>query len=69
MLTAIVVVLFLGVILADFIPIGQVPLKEKIIYLLFTAVSFGVLLLYSLNIPLPSPSDGIRHLIDAIFPM
>jgi hypothetical protein len=69
MLTAIVVALFLCIILMDFLPMGKAPLKEKIIYLLLTAVSFGILLLYSLDVPLPSPSDGIRNLIDAIFPM
>ena len=69
MLTAIVVALFLCVILIDFLPMGKSPLKDKIIYLFLTAVSFGVLLLYSLDVPLPSPSDGIRNLIESIFPM
>lgn len=68
MLTAIVVALFLCVILMDFLPMGRAPLKDKIVYLFLTAVSFGVLLLYTLDVPLPSPAEGIRQLIESIFP-
>jgi hypothetical protein len=67
MLTAIVIVLFACVVLVDFRPMSGASAKEKIIYLALMALSFGVLLLYSLDIPVPSPAEGIRNVIDAIF--
>ena len=69
MTTAIVVVLFAFILVKDIFPHWKsTEVKDKIIYCAFMLASFSVLILYTFNIPVPSPTDPIRNLIDAIFP-
>lgn len=51
----IVILLFAGVVFWDYIPVVKAGNKKRTwIYGAFLAVSFCVLLLYSLDVPLPS---------------
>ncbi len=69
MITAIVVVLFAFILAKDFIPhLKSTGTKDKFVYCALMLASFSVLILYTFNIPIPSPSGPIRNLIDAIFP-
>lgn len=69
MLTAIVIVVFLIVIIFDFLPAsGRWSLKERILYLVLFSVSFAVLLLSSLNVQLPSISNAFIAVLKKILP-
>ena len=69
MITIIVVVLFLAIIAADFLPMWKsTGIKEKILYGALMLISFGVLILYTFDVPIPSPTTPIVKLIDALFP-
>lgn len=70
MLTLIVVGL-VGLTLAlDLLPaVKKRPKKETVVYCLLLAVGFCVLLLYSLDIRVPGPSEGISDAVKALFPV
>lgn len=68
MLTAIVLILFLPAMYFDHMTVlKQAEKKEKIIHFSIMLVSFCVLILYSLDISVPSPAGPIINAIDAIF--
>jgi len=68
MLTAIVLALFLLAPLIDGLTIlKRTAKKVKIVYFSLMLVSFCVLMLYSLSIPVPSPAGAITDAIEAIF--
>lgn len=70
MLTTIVIILYIAVILFDFLPTQKEwAVKERIIYWFLLAVSFCVLVLTSLGIHLSGPSEPIRSLIEWAIPM
>ena len=68
MLTTIVIFFYACVILFDFIPQkkGQ-STKESVVYCVLLSVSFCVLMLYSLDIKVPGPSEPIRNVVGALF--
>ncbi len=69
MITLIVAVFFLAIIAVDFLPKWKsMGTKEKILYCVLMLVSFGVLILYTFDVPIPSPAKPIMELIDALFP-
>lgn len=68
MLTAIVLFLFILATLVEFLTVLKHSAKKvKIIHLSLMLVSFGVLMLYSLNITVPSPAEGITQVLETIF--
>ena len=68
MLTAIVLFLFLLVTLYEWTATLKHENKRvKIIHTSIMLVSFCVLMLYSLNVPVPSPSNMIADVLEAIF--
>jgi hypothetical protein len=68
-ITAIVVVLFLIILVTDLRPFWKsTGVKNRIVYCALMAASFCVLFLFTLNIPIPSPTTPIKSLIDALFP-
>jgi FtsH-binding integral membrane protein len=68
MLAAIVVFMFVSVIAYDCLTIlKKTGKREKIIYGCILFVSFAVLILDSLNIALPRPTNMITGVIDALF--
>ena len=69
MLTVIVIVFFISAILMDCLTLLKTmqQKREKAIYYTLMLISFCVLIAYSLNIPVPSPSNGIIKVLDALF--
>ena len=68
MLTVIVLFLFLPVTLYERTKtLKQADKKVKIIHASIMLVSFCVLMLYSLNVSVPSPSAMIKDVVQAIF--
>jgi hypothetical protein len=68
MLTAIALFLFLPVTLYEWkATLKHVDKKVKIIHTSIMLVSFCVLMLYSLDVSVPSPSDMITDVVEAIF--
>ncbi len=68
MLTVMVLSLFLlGTLYECATVLKQAAKKVKILHLSIMLVSFCVLMLYSLNVPVPSPSGLIVRVIKAIF--
>nr|WP_319487672.1 hypothetical protein [uncultured Caproiciproducens sp.] len=68
MLTFIVIILYLAVILFDFIPVIKSGDKKICwVYSVFMAVSFCVLILYTFDIMVPSPSGLIKHLVEIFY--
>ncbi len=70
MLSVIVVLLFAGVVVFDFVP----QIKRKVaskkdgaVYIIFLIVSFAVLLLFSFDVKVPSPSVPIMNIVSALF--
>lgn len=52
----------------DLLPdIRKRPKKEIVIYCLLLSVGFCILLLYSLDVKVPGPSEFIRSMVEAIF--
>ena len=69
MLTAIVVLVFGAVIAMDFLPLNRIiSLKEKWIYGIFILFSMCILILYTFDINLPSPSNLIISIVNTIIP-
>ncbi len=67
----VIVVGLVGVTLAlDLLPaVKKRPKKETVIYCLLLAVGFCVLLLYSLDVKVPGPSELIRNVVKALVPI
>ncbi len=69
MITGIVVVFFLAILALDLRPIWKNSnVKIRIVYCLLLLTSFCILVLYTFNVPIPSPVIPIIKLIDALFP-
>lgn len=68
MLTLIVICLFAGVVLFDWLPSKKRPKKHSVIYFALLSVSFGVLILFSLGVDIPGPSEPIGALVETVFP-
>jgi len=67
MLTVIVIMLYALVILFDFIPHRKErPVIAGVIYCAMMAVSFVVLILYSLGIQVPGPSEAIENMVNTL---
>ena len=70
MLTVIVAGLVGATIVFDLLPgIKNRPKKESVIYCLLLTIGFSVLLLFSLDVKVPGPSELIRSIVEAIFPV
>ena len=70
MIAVIVVVTFLAILAFDLLPEWSAfDTKGKIIYFALMLVSLSVLILYTMNVPVPSPTMPITKLIEALFPM
>lgn len=70
MITFIVVVVLLIILVVDLMPKwNTMGMKEKIVYSSLMAISFGVLILYTFNVDIPSPTTPITKLLDTLFPM
>ncbi|MPM09260.1 hypothetical protein SDC9_55576 [bioreactor metagenome] len=68
MLTVIVLLLYTLVIVFDFVPTRKErKIKGNIVYWSILSISFCVLILYSLDIEVPSPSGPIRYIVEKIF--
>lgn len=68
MLTSIVILLYVCVILLDFIPKKKdLTQKGSIVYWTILTISFCVLALYSLDIKIPGPSEPIKYIIEKVF--
>lgn len=68
MLTAIVLFLFLLATIIELMTVlKNAEKKVKIIHLSMMLISFCVLMLYSLDITVPSPSGVIVSVIEAVF--
>lgn len=70
MLTGIVIIVFIGIILFDFIPNRKSrKKKENVFYGAILAVSFCILALYSLGVTLPSPTKAIENIVKSVVPI
>lgn len=69
MVTAIVIILYVIVILLDFMASGgSWPMKERVVYWAVLALSFSGMLMASLGIQVPGPSGVIRNIVEFIVP-
>ncbi len=69
MITIIVVVIFLAIIAADLLPKwNSMGTKDKVLYCVLMLISFSVLVLFTFDVKIPSPTKPITELIDALFP-
>ena len=65
MLLTIVLILYVLVLLLDFLPgYKRQPLRVNVFYGAAMAVSLCVLILYSLNINVPGPTEPIRKAVE-----
>ena len=65
MLTAIVLLLYVRVVLFDFMPAKKErKFAENIVYFALLSVSMAVLILFSMGIELPGPSQPIRSIVE-----
>ena len=70
MLTVIVIVLFALTVALDWLPgIKTKPIRESVVYGLITAAALAVLFLYSIDVNIDGPSEAIRSVVEAIFPV
>lgn len=68
MLTAIVVLLYFFVILFDFIPTRKEHTTQRnVVYWGMLSVSFCVLVLYSMDIKVPGPTEPIKFVVEKLF--
>jgi succinate dehydrogenase hydrophobic anchor subunit len=64
-LTAIVLVLYTLVVLFDFLPSKKErKITESIVYFALLSVSMAILVLFTLGIELPGPSQPIRSVVE-----
>ncbi|MEM1483265.1 hypothetical protein V6615_00145 [Oscillospiraceae bacterium PP1C4] len=67
-LIIIIVVLYLLVVLIDFLPtVGEKAKKDKWIYVVVLACSFSILMLTNLGIEIHGPSELIKSTIEKMF--
>lgn len=67
-MTIAVGILYALVLIADFLPfVKKGRKKENIVYIAFLTASFAVLILYTLDIKAPGPTDLIINAIRAVF--
>lgn len=70
MLTGIVIAVFLGIILFDFIPYRKSrKRKENIFFCVVLAVCFCILALYSFGFTLPNPTKAIESIVKSVVPI
>ena len=70
MIAAIAIVLFLCILAADLLPCWKnIEAKVRVLYCVLMLISFGIILLHTYHVPIPSPTTPIRDLIDILFPM
>ena len=70
MRTVMVIVLFALTVALDWLPgIKTKPVRESVVYGLMTTVALIVLLLYSVGVNINGPSEAIRGVVKAIFPV
>jgi hypothetical protein len=63
------VIIFSVIFAADLLPKWKsTGVKEKIIYCTLMLLSFGVLVLYTFSVKIPTPTTPIVELIDTLFP-
>ena len=68
MMIAILLALYVGVLLIDFRPAAkQTAPGLKALYLILLSVSFAVLVLHELGVPVSSPTKPIEQAIQALF--
>lgn len=68
MLTGIVILLFVFVYFFDYKPVFKNGEKnEKIVHVSIMAISFVILILYSIDITLPSPTEPIKNVVSFLF--
>lgn len=68
MLTFLIVVLYFFAVVFEFVPVIKKKKKNEIWpYSILLLASFIVLILYSMDVPVPSPSDGIRRVVETLF--
>ena len=66
-MTILVVVLYASVILYDLLTEpSAVSRRTKILYFSLMLISFVILVLYTLDVPVPSPSEAIMEALDAL---
>ncbi len=69
MTTAIVIAVFALILAIDYWPLkSKLPVKDKIVYGAIMLCSLCVLILYTLDIPVPSPTPWIIKGIEQIIP-
>jgi hypothetical membrane protein len=65
MVTAIVFVLFFLTFFVDFLPNAKkLKLRDSIIYCALLSISFAILMLYSVGITVPGPTEPIKHIVE-----
>lgn len=68
MLTAIILILFALILVLDYLPGFKSRVKRaNFVYAFFLAVSLCVLLLYSLDVPIPGPTRAIQAAAGKVF--
>lgn len=70
MIVSIVLAVFLGIVLLDYIPHRKSrKKKENMFYGVVLAVCFIIVMLYSLEIALPNPTEAIESIVKMIVPV
>jgi len=70
LLTAMVIALFAGAIFLDYIPRRKDRKKrDNLVYGMLLAISFVILLLFSVGVSVPSPSKAIDSVVRMIVPI
>lgn len=68
MLTLIVFALVVLVVLFDFIPSRKDRTKKAtVLYIILSVFALGVLVMYSVGVQVPGPSDAIKQAVESIF--
>ena len=67
MLTLIVVLLYAAVVVLDLLPFDKRPKMQNAVYCVLLLISFGVLMLFSFGVEIPSPSVPIQSFVQALF--
>lgn len=65
MLTVIVIILYICVVLFDFLPSKKALSKNgSVVYCAILFISFSVLFLYSVGIKVPGPSEALKNAVE-----
>ena len=68
MMIAILLAIYAGVLIFDFRPLAKLCAPGvRALYLILLSVSFAVLVLHELGVPVPSPAKPIEQGIQALF--